>query len=122
MSILYMDSKTFFKDFIKDQKDNTILEASYIIASERIRFGVKYKDQIMKLFYPSSSCLVVLNDEKDIKSKSNSEYVHKYKRQLSSLNIQIAIMIKGCIEEDMNVIILTSPKEERFLNHLELLK
>ena len=122
MSIVYMDTKTFMKKFIKEQKDETILEASYIIASNRIKFGTKYKDQIMKLFYVPDDCLMKLNDEKETKSKSNSEYVKAYFKMLNRNNISIASMIKITLENNLTTIILTTPLEDKTFNHMELLK
>lgn len=122
MSIIYMDSKTFLKHFIKEQKDDTILGASYIIASDRIKFGAKYKDRIMKFFYVPDECLIKLNDEKEIKSKSNSEYVKTYFDMLKRNDIQIATLVKITVQKGLTTIILTTSLEDRTFGHLELLR
>lgn len=122
MPIIYMDSKTFINHFIKDQKDDTILEASYIIASNRIKFGAKYKNQIMKLYYVNDDCLIKLNDEKETKSKSNSEYVKSYFKMLSHHNTMIATMIQITLKKNLTTIIITTPLEDKTFKHLELLR
>ena len=117
-----MDSKTFIKHFIEEQNENIILEASYIIASNNIKFGTRYKDQMMKLFYLTDACYMKIHDEKDKYSKSNSEYVQEYFSVLNQHDLVISTMIKLSIEKGLTTIIITTPKEDKIFGHLELLK
>ena len=50
MPIIAMTSKTYFKHFIHDVDLKYVLDADYILASNRIKYGSKYKDQCINLF------------------------------------------------------------------------
>ena len=45
-----MDSHNFFKDFIIKEDKSTVLNASYVIASSRIRLGNRYMDQVESIY------------------------------------------------------------------------
>lgn len=122
MPIICMDSKTFLNSFIENESDKTILDASYLLASNRIRYGSRYKKQCQVLFVPSDITIMKLNDENDVDPRSNSEYVMHYYKQLQSMKLLIALMIKTTLEEDLLTIILTTKLEAKTYNHLNLLR
>ena len=122
MPIICMDSKTFLNRFIENESDKTILDASYLLASNRIRYGSRYKKQCQELFVPSDITIMKLNDENDVDPRSNSEYVMHYYKQLQSMKLLIALMIKTTLEEDLLTIILTTKLEAKTYNHLNLLR
>ena len=122
MPLICMNSKEFFKYFIKNESDKTILDASYLLASNRIRYGRKYKNQCQVLFVPEDRVVMKLHDEDDILSKSNSDYVNAYYNQLNKTKLLMALTIRTVEEEGILAIILTTNREERGYNHLKLIQ
>ena len=122
MPIVYMNSKEFLKYFIKNESDKTILDASYLLASNRIRYWREYKDQCQVMFVPSDRTIMEIHDEHDIYSGRNSDYINRYFDQLDRLKLSIALTIKTTEKEKLNVIILTTPREEKGYNHLKLIQ
>ena len=119
MPIVCMNSKEFLKYFIKNESDKTILDASYLLASNRIRYGREYKDQCQVMFVPSDRTIMEIHDEHDIYSGRNSDYINRYFDQLDRLKLSIALTIKTTEKEKLNVIILTTPREEKGYHHLK---
>ena len=122
MPLSCMNSKEFLKYFIKNESDKTILDASYLLASNRISYGRDYKDQCQTLFVPDNRVIMSMHDEYDICSKSNSEYVNRYFHQLDKSKLLMALTIKTVEEEGIVAIILTTSKEEKGYNHLKLIQ
>lgn len=120
--ILTMTSKVFLNHFIAHELDKTILEASYIIASNKIRVGARGKKQAHVMLYPSSQTIMTINDEKDVNTKSNSEYIERYLDELDELSLQMAISVMMSIKEDSLVIILTTDRENDVFHHLKMIR
>lgn len=120
--IVCIDSDTFLNHFILEQSPKTILGATYIVASNNIRFGTKYSNQIKALFLPTEYAIIAMNDEKSIKASSNSEYVKRYFSELEEDIRSIAIIIKMSLMLDALVIILATSREVKAYNHIKLFR
>lgn len=122
MPIIMMTSKRFIEDFIRREPPDVILDASFIIASERIKYGVKSKNQCMKALYPIADVIIKISDEKKINYKHNSEFIDAYYKQLDTEILTLATMVKFSMMKKNLVIILTTTKENRVFNHLKLIQ
>ena len=123
MPIIAMTSKTYFKHFIHDVDLKYVLDADYILASNRIKYGSKYKDQCINLFYPPSEAIMKISDEDEINMKYNSPYIESYREYLEENKKQIALIVKSAIlNRDQITIIMCTDKEKHALNHLRILQ
>ena len=99
--IYYMHSETFFNEFLSNESDRDILKAQYVCVSTRIRRRDANVENIICLnntLYPGASVLNrgTLDDMRD-----------EYHEQLSSeATVLIAELIRGSIEENLNIIFL----------------
>lgn len=120
--IVCMDSKMFLEHFVLEQSPKTILDATYIVASNKIRYGKKYSDQIETLFLPNERTIMAMNDEDSIKASSNSEYVKRYYKELEDDIRDIALIIKISLMTNSLAIILTTSREAKAYGHIELFR
>lgn len=123
--ILMMTSKTFTESFVINEPEDTVLEAIYLIASDRIRFSKKYDEQCMKApFKPGTSSLMELTKDGLDSKKMNPEFVDAYRKQLSSEcdGFIAAMLMSAQTNKDKNIIILTTHIEEKSLMFLEILQ
>lgn len=111
MAIYHMNSSTFFKIFL-DESPKKILKTQYVIASDRIRKGNRYNDNVIigNLLLPTSGVLMSFNNDEDHK-----EFQSKYRSQLHGrAKTLIATLIKASIEEQYTLVILTTSMEAKF--------
>ena len=103
-----MDSYCFFGKFIPSEDTKTVLDASYIVVSTKIRRRRSQDDYgniivLNNTLYPSSSVFSVgrVEDMKD-----------EYHKQLEELAIPfLARLVLYCIEDGMNIIFLSNHGE-----------
>lgn len=104
--IYYMHSKTFFEEFLNNESDRDILKAQYVCVSTHIRRRDTDVDNVVclnKTLYPGSQVLNkgTFEDMRDV-----------YHDQLNEEALPlIAELIRGSIEEDLNIIFLCTKKE-----------
>lgn len=120
--IICMNSEIFLNHFIHEQKPNVILEATYIVASNKIRYGKRYSGQIETMLMPNEVTIMAMNDEHSIKSESNSEYVKKYFSEMDEDIRNISIIIKMSLMKNILVVVLTTKREEKAYGHIELFR
>lgn len=104
--IYFMNSKTFFEDYLNNESDRDITKAYYVCVSTHIRRRDANIDNVVclnKTLYPNSN---VLN------RGTFEEMRYEYHDQLSEeALVFFAELIKGSIEEGSNVIFLCTKKE-----------
>lgn len=114
--MLYMDSKVFKNEFLVNEKDNDILKYQYVIISNRIhKRGSSMRNIISytSLLYPSGSVM----GHVDVRDMEDAYY-----EQLDECITSIAILVNGCIEEDMDIIFICTHQEMKWeLKYLQLL-
>ena len=104
--IYYMNSETFFNEFLNNESDRDILKAQYVCISTHIRRRDTNIDNVIclnNILYPGASVLNrgTLEDMRD-----------EYHEQLSTEAIPlIAELIRGSIEDNHNIIFLCTKKE-----------
>ena len=106
--ILYMDSKTFRNEFLVNEKDNDILKYQYVIISNRIYIKDRKWTNIISYtskLYPNNAvmCNVDKRDTEDA-----------YREQLDTVRLTLAILVCGCIEEGMDIILMCNPQEMKW--------
>lgn len=104
--IYYMHSETFFDEFLNNESDRDIIKAQYVCVSTHIRRRDTNMENIIclnKVLYPGSSVL----------DKGTSEDMREaYHEQLSEEAMPLlAELIRGSIEENLNIIFLCTKKE-----------
>lgn len=123
MPIIMMNTKTYFKHFIHDVELKDILDASYILASNHIKYGSKYKDQCQTLFYPPSEEIIKIHDDASLDLDCNSDFIKGYKKYLKENIKYIATMVRyATLNVNDVTIILCSVAEEHAFNHLRILQ
>ena len=113
--MLYMDSKVFKNEFLVNEKDNDILKYQYVIISNRIHKRRSSMRNIISytLLYPSGSVM----GQVDVRDMEDAYY-----EQLDECITSIAILVNGCIEEDMDIIFICTHQEMKWeLKYLQLL-
>lgn len=104
--IYYMHSETFFELFLHNESDRDILKAQYICVSTHIRRKDKNVENVIvanSVLYPASA---VLNQG------SFEDMKDAYFDQLSGDAIAlIAELIRGSIEENLNIIFICTKSE-----------
>ena len=104
--IYFMHSKTFFEEFINNESDRDILKAQYVCVSTHIRRRDTDIDNVICLnntLYPGTN---VLN------RGSFEDMRDAYHEQLRDEAMTLlAELIRGSIEEDLNIIFLCTKKE-----------
>ena len=104
--IYYMHSKTFFNEFLNNESDRDILKAQYVCVSTHIRRRDTNMENVIcmnNILYPGSSVLNkgTFDDMRDA-----------YHEQLSEDALPlIAELIRGSIEDKLNIIFLCTKKE-----------
>ena len=104
--IYYMHSETFFDEFLNNESDRDILKAQYVCVSTHIRRRDTNMDNIICLnnvLYPGASVLNrgTFEDMRDA-----------YHEQLSEEALPLlAELIRGSIEENLNIIFICTKKE-----------
>ena len=104
--IYYMHSKTFFEEYLNNESDRDILNAQYVSVSTHIRRRDTTVENVIcvnTILYPNSSVLSrgTLEDMRDA-----------YHEQLKEdALIFIAELIRGSIEENLNIIFICSKPE-----------
>ena len=105
--IYFMHTGTFFEEFLNNESDKDILKAQYVCVSTRIRRKADSKfDNVICLnntLYPGTTVLNrgTFEDMKDA-----------YHEQLNGQALPlIAELIKGSIEDDLNIIFLCTKNE-----------
>jgi hypothetical protein len=106
-----MTSTTFFKLFLRNEKDQDILNSQYVLDSLKIRSGGTFKNVISatNTLFPSPEVLMF-----DIKDSSFKEY---YYEQLEDNKAFLATIILGSLKEKFNIIFLCSKKEGKLKYH-----
>lgn len=109
--LYYMTSTTFFKLFLRNEKDQDILNSQYVLDSLKIRSGGTFKNVISatNTLFPSPEVLMF-----DIKDSSFKEY---YYEQLEDNKAFLATIILGSLKEKFNIIFLCSKKEGKLKYH-----
>lgn len=121
MPIITMTSKTFLKKFVRNEKDDVILDASYLLASERIRYGQACKDQCQKMFWPNAYTLMKMNAE-STKLKHNAEYVDRYMKELDEIRGELAMILRMTLKKNLLTVIMTTSMEEANLHLLKMIR
>lgn len=121
MPIITMTSKTFLKKFVRNEKDDVILDASYLLASERIRYGQACKDQCQKMFWPNAYTLMKMNAESS-KLKYNAEYVDRYMEELDEIRAELAMILRMTLKKNLLTVIMTTSMEEDNLHLLKMIR
>ena len=106
--ILYMDSKTFRNEFLVNEKDNDILKYQYVIISNRIYIKDRKWTNIISYtskLYPDNTVMCNVN-------KHDTE--DAYREQLDKARVTLAILVCGCIEEGMDIILMCNPQEMKW--------
>ena len=111
-----MNSKEFNDLYLKNEYDEDILNAQYVLVSTRILLRNGDTENIvsaMSILFPNSSACSTLNDE---------DFKKVYMNQLSGALPFLATLIKGSIEEGYNIIFLCTNKEDKlhYLYYLSL--
>ncbi len=121
MPIVTMTSKSFLKKFVCNEKDDVILDASYLLASERIRYGQACKDQCQKMFWPSAYTIMSMSGRSS-KLKYNAEYVDRYMKELDEIRGEMATILKMTLKKDLLTVIMSTPMEEDNLHLLKMIR
>lgn len=112
MAIYYMNSKTFFKIFLKEDPEK-ILKSQYVIVSESIKRGDSYKKQVIvatKFLYPTDDALASFG-----LSESHYEFKERYRYQLNTYGqTLLATLVKSVLEENYTIILLCTKRDDRF--------
>ena len=106
--MLFMDSKVFRNEFLVNEKDNDILKTQYVIISNRIRKRDPSFTNIVSFtskLYPDQE-VMCCKDARDMEDA--------YYNQLDKCCVSLAILVKGCVEEDMNIVFICNPQEMKF--------
>ena len=104
--IYYMHSKTFFEEYLNNESDRDILKAQYVCVSSRIRRRDTNIENVICLnntLYPGSTVLNkgTFEDMRDM-----------YHEQLTENALPfLAELIRGSIEDEMNIIFICTKKE-----------
>lgn len=109
----YMNSKDL-ELFLNNETDDDILEAQYVIVSNRIRrVGTAHKNIIQAgvLFPDPKVCIGIDTDD----------FNTLYMKQLDENITLIAMLIKTSIVNDYNIIFICTKKEDKLGRFLELL-
>ena len=108
-----MNSKEL-ETFINNESDDNILEAQYVIVSNRIRrVGTAHNNIIQaSVLFPDSSVAIALDTD---------EFEDLYYRQLDDNKTLLALLISTVIIEKMNIIFLCTKRESKLGNYLKLL-
>lgn len=104
--IYYMHSETFFEEFLNNESDRDILKAQYICVSTHIRRRDVNIDNIVCLnnvLYPGARVL-----DKGGFEEMRDMYHEQLNEEALSL---IAELIRGSIEDNLNIIFLCTKKE-----------
>ena len=121
--IILMDSHNFFKDFIIKEDKSTVLNASYVIASSRIRLGNRYMDQVESIYenvFPDVDVLDAYDDGWDAYKEAYFNMLRAPKNK-----IVLAVIATKDYISDMHTIgtvVLITHKENKHFKILELLK
>lgn len=110
--MFHMNSKVFQDNFLTNEKDQDILNAQYVLVSNRIRKRKEHDNIISAysiLFPNASTCSAITDDE----------FEERYYEQLNNSLAFISTLIKGSIEEKYNIIFLCTKKESK-LKYLDL--
>lgn len=107
-----MNSKTMDL-FLNNESDDDILEAQYVIVSNRIRHMSSGRKNIIQAG-------VLFPDSNTVNSVTNEEFERKYYEQLEDNITLIAILVKASLN-DTNIIFLCSKKEVKLGHYLKLL-
>lgn len=105
--IFFMDSKTFFEEYINREDDTSILEANYIIASRRIRKHSQ-RDNIATLhnmLFPNSS-VFSQDDENEMEARYFDQLEYDAKGFFASI-------ISASIKDNATFIFLNTKKESK---------
>lgn len=117
MAILYMDSKTFLKKYIKENKPKVVLDTQYAIVSSTIRKSGRHENVISaSQLFPGNR---MLSDY--ITTGDAVEFKYSYFNQLEDNKPLLAVLIKGAIEEEYNIVFMCSNKEKKRWKYLKLL-
>ena len=110
----YMTSKVFEDIFLENEDDKDILEAQYVLVSNRIRSGGTY-DNVLSAYnvlFPTTE-LLRYSSREDFKN-AYMEYVEKNHLPF------LATLVKYSVEDKYNVIFLCTKNEDK-LHYLEYL-
>ena len=123
--IVMMDSKTFMRGFVANESDDTILEAIYLIASDRIRYTKRYDDSCMKApFKPTATVIRELTADALDERELNHEYIRAYHKYLSEecAGFMATVLMEASNHDDRTFVILTTYAESRTLLFLKYLQ
>ena len=108
-----MTSKDLQKVFLKNERDEDILNMQYVICSLRIRKRKEYDNIIsaQSILFPNPDVCSALTDE---------DMRERYFHQLMTAKAFIATLIKASIEEKYNIVFLCTKNEGKmkFLRYL----
>ena len=108
-----MNSKEFFKLFLKHEDDKDILKCQYVLVSYRIRSGNTRKNIVTyNGLYP--------NDNVITNGYDYDTFEELYVEQLKHMKSVFAILIKGAIKNNFNIIFMCSKKESK-MKYLDIL-
>lgn len=109
----YMNSKEL-ETFINNESDDNILEAQYVIVSNRIRRVGNAHDNIIQasVLFPDSSVAVALDTD---------EFEEMYYKQLDENKTLLAVLINSVIINGYNIIFLCTKRESKLGNYLGLI-
>lgn len=116
--IVIMDSKVFMKNFVANESDDTILEAIYLIASDRIRYTKRYEDSCMRApFKPTTTVIREMTKDAMDEKEMNLEYIRAYHKYLSQecSGFMATVLMEAEAHTDRTFIILTTKVESRTL-------
>lgn len=113
--IWFMNSKDM-ETFLNNETDDSILEAQYVIVSNRIRRVGTTHDNIVQanVLFPNPDVMGKILDDSDL-----GEFEEAYFRQLDDNKTLLAILIESVIVKGYNIILLCTKKEEKLGDYLD---
>ena len=114
--IVLMNSKSFFENYIEHEEMDVIQNANYVLASARIRVHEKRKNII-------NAHATLYPDTEVTRCMSLDDMKISYMKQLNlHASGLLAGIIKAVIEENINVVILNTKKEDKGMPYLKWLQ
>lgn len=112
----YLNSKTFFDVFLKNEKYQTIKNTFYVIVSDRIRREQDVKNIVIhKTFLPSAHCYSM-----GTAHEMRTVYLNEIDKNEQAY-VFLASLIKECIVNGTHIVFITTKVESKihFFNWLE---